>query len=331
MKTHLRGSLIILFFSFLKLTPAMGKIVEFDRLESYSIVSQNAWEIVFDITYFYDQAPQKRPAFLGVEGFEGTTACSYLTCEPVRLRRGRHTARVSLAVNAQLDRRRDTHLVNFFLYHAGQPAFASREVTLSHRWQRRNRPAEPVVEYQEYAVCFPDIAITVMRHDGQVTISSGSAILTDGREWECQSVQPGIFSLKRKSWKKTKWTVDTYKGKVMGTQRRYRGFLLAGETLPFRVVNYRDRCVIHLGAGRLIHDLKKDQLKLEAGGKIISNCVQWSTHCVKPDLYHLQHQGWKQSYWAADLTQKKSYTSRGGRFREAGGRFSNLPYSLEVK
>jgi|GEM_PF-6584101 len=325
------GSLIaILLTSF----SALARPVEFDRIESFEIVSQEPHKIVFDVSYYFNGRERKRPVFIGVEGYENQTACDYLSCQPARVRPGKGVARLTLLLNERERRRRVTNKISFFLYHQGKAAFEKEEAFIETTWSRRREripPAVPVDRYTDYAVCFPDVVITAQRNGSGISITSGRTILTNGKEWEYRAVQPGIFSIRRKSWRKRNWTVNTRTGRVVEGKLRLGGLLQRNKSLPFRVTNNRHSCSIHLGAGRLSHQLGPNTYELEAGGYVLSNCAGWNSHCVRPDLYHLQGPSWGRSFWAADLSRKESYLSRrGSRFTKAGNRFQKLPYALEV-
>ncbi|MCJ7484778.1 MAG: hypothetical protein MUQ25_01245 [Candidatus Aminicenantes bacterium] len=92
-----------------------------------------------------------------------------------------------------------------------------------------------------------------------------------------------------------------------------------------QVTNY----VLRLPDAYIVYEPSKDVFQIAALGAVLSYGDGWERRQVKPYLFHIRHQSWKNHFWKVNTSRKEVYLVWGGVFGRIGTKPGAAP-ALEV-
>jgi hypothetical protein len=74
----------------------------------------------------------------------------------------------------------------------------------------------------------------------------------------------------------------------------------------------------------LVHQPGRSGLQIAAQGNVLSYGNDWQVRQLKPYLFHLKQNAWKDFYWKVNTSRKEAYRVKGGQFGQMGGQETRM-------
>jgi hypothetical protein len=115
-----------------------------NRIESVTIASESAREVVLDVVYSYDGDRGAKVAISAVMANDGVASAHY-AYRPGAVKRGRHRARVTLSTRQGAPASFATNQIEVAMYEGGGDAFLERPFRFAKTWSQPGAALEPVL------------------------------------------------------------------------------------------------------------------------------------------------------------------------------------------
>lgn len=122
-----------------------GPAIAESRIESVTVASESAAELILDVIYRYEGDRGDRIALSAVMASDGETS-AYYAHRPGRVQPGRHRTRVVLGTNRNAPPSFTSNQIEVAMYVGGQRPFLSRRFSFSKTWSRPGARLTPVLE-----------------------------------------------------------------------------------------------------------------------------------------------------------------------------------------
>lgn len=165
---------------------------------------------------------------------------------------------------------------------------------------------------------------------GLMEISAAKSVVSYGEGWQKRKLQPYLFMLKKNSWKKFFWKINTatkllYKSQY-GTSDEVKGKV----TRVVEKAGAPERIEVQLHDFNIVLLQSRKSLQIIAGGIVLSHGEDWRISQLSSSQYHLAKKSWRGFFWLVDTNRRHFYKVENGTFGKPGGRQDRLKASFAV-
>jgi len=173
-----------------------------------------------------------------------------------------------------------------------------------------------------FKVDFNNAYIVVTPGSLSMQIAGEGNVLSYGNDWQIVQLRPFLYHLKQQNWQGFYWVVNTSRKEVYKVTDNVFG-TLGGDhlTLPVNVSvvggannNQPERFHIYFTNAYLIYSTSSSSLQIVGENAVLSYGSNWSKIQMKPYLYQLKLNSWKNFYWQVNTSRKQLYVVRNGQF-----------------
>ena len=194
------------------------------------------------------------------------------------------------------------------------------------------QPAAP----KSVKINFNELHMVFTPNGQTLQISASGKVLSYGQNYRVAKLKPYLYHVKRSNWQGFYWKVNTSRkelyhvtggrfGKLGGRERK----LLA----KISTIGGGNTRIVFGRAARpyLIFEPAKRGLQVVAHSVALDYGQQWTRKRLKPYLYHLKQNVWKDFHWQVNTSRKEVNYVRNGTFGSLGGTKTKEPFTMTVR
>ncbi|MEI6156789.1 MAG: hypothetical protein WCP87_00310 [Atribacterota bacterium] len=193
-------------------------------------------------------------------------------------------------------------------------------------------------EPKRYFLDFTSASLVHEPSTGVLQIIAEGSVLSYGQDWEIIQLKPYLYHLKKNSWKGFFWKVNTTRKEAYEVTQGTFGQLGGVEKIiPFTIEvtgGTNDappkRFFLRFHHSYLVHEPTTGILQIIAEGYSLSYGQDWQVYQLKPYLYHLKKDTWRDFFWVVNTSRKEAYRVTGGTFSQLGGEQTRLNITVRV-
>jgi hypothetical protein len=189
---------------------------------------------------------------------------------------------------------------------------------------------KPAVALKRFLLKFDDAYLVHQPGKSGLQIAAQDNVLSYGSDWQVRQLKPYLFHLKQNVWKDFYWKVNTSRhevyrvtggqfGKMGGTEQKIGiGVDTVGSA------DKPTRFLLRFNDAYLVHQAGQSGLQIVAQDNVLSYGNDWQVQQLKPYLFHLKQNVWKDFYWKVNTSRKEAYRVKGGQFGQMGGQETKM-------
>ncbi len=190
---------------------------------------------------------------------------------------------------------------------------------------------------KRFSLHFPNAEFLYETGSNSIQLIGFDSLLCNSEDWEVKKLKPFLFHIKQKFWKEFFWKVNTSRKRIwrvtQGTFGRLGG---KDQLLNASVGSFVGspenpaRFAVVLSNGYLAHSPSAGSPQIVFEGNVLSYGRDWEIKQLKPYLYHLRQESWRNSFWKVNTSRKKVFRVTNGSFGALGGNDYDLNMKVEV-
>ncbi|MBM9518601.1 hypothetical protein JWG39_02065 [Desulforhopalus vacuolatus] len=205
--------------------------------------------------------------------------------------------------------------------------FSCNAAAQGNQEQNQNQPAASL---KRFKLMFPDSYLIYQPGNNILQISTQGNVLSSGRDWQVAKLKPYLFHIKQKAWKNFFWTINTSRKEVyrvkggqfgsMGGQKNKLGIRVDPVGSPGNPTRFK----LLFNDTYLVYQVDRPNLQITAQNNVLSYGNDWQVRKLKPYLFHLKQNTWKNFFWKVNTSRKKVSRVVGGQFGSLGGQSTKI-------
>lgn len=190
---------------------------------------------------------------------------------------------------------------------------------------------------QRFMLNFRDAYLVYVPATQTLQVTAAGYVLATEEGWEVRQLKPFLYHLRLRTWRDFYWKVNTDRREIWEVTRGEFGQLGGVDKIkPFTVEEKRAtpgqpfRFFVRFPQSYLLHEPPTGVTQITAGGTVLSYGRDWRVEKLKPYLYHLKRDGWRDFFWKVNTNRKAVWKVENAAFGQLGGLERELPISVRV-
>jgi hypothetical protein len=189
---------------------------------------------------------------------------------------------------------------------------------------------QPTASLKGFKLMFPDAYLIHQPSSNILQISTQDNVLSSGGDWQVAKLKPYLFHIKQKAWNEFFWAVNTSRKEVARVKGGQFGRLggqknkISIRVDPVGNPDNPTRFKLLFNDAYLVYQVDRPRLQITAQGNVLSYGNDWQVRQLKPYLFHLKQNTWKNFFWKVNTSRKEVSRVKGGQFGRLGGQATKI-------